>query len=215
MNLQVQNNSFQNDPFAKYSVTGSLFGRQLGFNDSIQNDNFGGAAGVIVDAAGIYAKFSRQSGWPELRVETRVDGTDPRSVILFAVLANYLPTIPGASSSGAYQPSQSYSLRQFGDSVLADGAGLSGVRMDHQGYSYTVHGSAFGKNFDGTDRLTLEMDNTFLGNGGVRINGCGISLEIKRDDFGGPRLSVQGTAGDSAPLAAFTMSLARYLNSAN
>ena len=219
VSLDIQNNSFQNDVFAKYSITGSLFGRPLGFGNSIQNDTFGGTSSVIVDADGFYAKFSKQSGWPELRVETRVDpNSDPRAVVLFSVLANYLPTIPGASSSGGAQPSQSFSLRQFGDSVLVEGAGLSGLRVDRsqgQNYSYTVRGSGFGKNFDGADRLVLELDNAFLGAGGLRIRGCGMDLEIKKDDFGGPRLSVRGTAGDSSAVAAFSMSLARYLNGAN
>lgn len=216
VSLDIQNNSFQNDPFAKYSVSGNMFGRQMGFNNSIQNDTFGGTSSVIVDADGFYAKFSKQSGWPELRVETRVDqGADPRAVVLFSVLANYLPTIPGASSSGGASASQSYTIRQFGDSVQVDGPGLSNVRVDHQNYTYTVHGSGFGKNFDGADKLVLELDGAFLGAGGLRVRGCGMDLEVKRDDFGGPRLGVRGTAGDSGDVAAFSMSLARYLNSAN
>ena len=219
VSADAQNNSFPNDPFAKYSVTGFMFGRSLGFNNSIQNGNFGGTSSVIVDADGIYAKYSRQAGWPELRVETRLDpNADPRAVVLFSVLANYLPAIPGASASGGAQASQSYSLRQFGDSVLVERAGLSGVRVDRsqgQNYTYTVHGSGFGKNFDGADRLVLELDNTFLGAGGLRVRGCGLDLEIKRDDFGGPRLSVRGAAGDSGAIAVFSMSLARYLNGVN
>jgi hypothetical protein len=216
VSLDIQNNSFQNDPFAKYSISGSMFGRPMGFNNSIQNDTFGGTSSVIVDSDGFYAKFSKQSGWPELRVDTRVDqNADPRTVVLFSVLANYLPAIPGASSSGGASASQSYTIRQFGDSVQVDGPGLSNVRVERQNYTYTVHGSGFGKNFDGADRLVLELDSAFLGAGGLRISGCGMDLEVKRDDFGGPRLGVRGTAGDSSPVAAFSMALARYLNGAN
>ncbi len=217
VNLDVQNNSFQNDPFAKYEFRGSMFGRQPDFSDSIQNDEFGGTSGVIVNTQDIYAKFSRQTSFQELRVESRlVPGADPRVVILLSVLANYLPRIPGASSSGGGFPDQNFTLRQFGDSVLADGAGLADVRIERDGssqnYRYTVRGSAFGKNFDGPDSLYLEMDGAFLGAGGVRVRGAGMDLEIKKDDFGGPRLTVRGAAGDSAQLALFTMAVARYLN---
>ncbi|HAT71838.1 MAG TPA: hypothetical protein DCS63_03385 [Elusimicrobia bacterium] len=219
VNLDIQNNSFQNDPFARYSITGSMFGRQLGVNNAISNDNFGGAASVIIDADGVYAKFSKQPGWPELRVETRLAANaDPRAVVLLSVLANYLPPIPGASSPGGSQPTQSYSFRQFGDSVLVEGAGLSNLRVERtqsgQGCRYTVRGSGFGRNFD-SDRLELELDNVFLGAGGTSIRGAGMALEIKREDFGGPRLSVRGIAGDSGPLAAFSLALARHLNGAN
>ena len=90
VSLDIQNNSFQNDAFAKYSITGLMFGNSLGFDDSIQNDNFGGTSSVLVEAGGIYAKFSKQAGWPELRVETRLPANaDPRAVVLLSVLANY------------------------------------------------------------------------------------------------------------------------------
>lgn len=215
VSLDIQNNGFQNDPFAKYSINGIMFGRPTGFNNSIQNDTFGGTYSVIVDAEGFYAKFSRQSGWPELRVDTRVDqNSDPRAVVLLSVLANYLPALTGASANGGMPASQSYTIRQFGDSVQVDGAGLSNVRLERQNYTYTVRGSGFGKDFDGADRLVLELDNVFLGTGGLRVRGCGMDLEVKRDDFGGPRLNVRGTAGDSGAIAAFTLSLARYLNGA-
>ena len=102
--------------------------------------------------------------------------------------------------------------------MLVEGAGLSNLRVERtqsgQGYRYTVRGSGFGKNFD-SDRLELELDNVFLGAGGVSIYGAGMALEIKREDFGGPRIGVRGTAGDSGPLAAFSLALARYLNSVN
>jgi hypothetical protein len=221
VNLDVKNNAFQNDPFAKYDITGSMFGRPLGFGNSIMSDNFGGTSGVLIDAEGIYAKFSQRIGWPELWVETRLDSkSDTRAVVVFSVLANYLPPIPGASSSGGYQPTQSFSLRQFGDMVLVEGSGLSNVRVERmpfggQNYRYTVRGSGFGKNFDGVDKLEFETDGAFLGAGGARIRGCGMDMEIRMDNFGGPGLTVRGTAGDSNPLAAFAMAFVRYVNGGN
>jgi len=218
VNLKVYNDSFPNDPFAKYDIKGSLFGRRLEDGNSITNENFGGTSGVVIDAEGIYARFSKQTGWPELRIETRLaPDADTRAVVLFSVLANYLPKIPGASSfEDDHQPTQSFSLRQFGDTTLVQGPGLLNVRVDRdffgQNYRYTVRGRGFGKDFDGADELKFERDGVFLGTGGARIRGCGMDLEIKIDDFGGRRIIVRGAAGDSNPLAAFAMAFVRYLN---
>lgn len=220
VSLEIKNGGFPNDPYARYEVTGNLFGRQLAAGNSIKHENFGGLAGVQVDAAGMYARFFRQDGWPELNVEARVDpAMDAAGATVFAVLADYLPRINGAAHApGNYQPASRFRLRQFGpDTVLAEGPGLSNLRVERfpwgRGYRYTVRGSGFGRNFDGgADRLEFETDASFLGPKGIRARGCGMNLEIREDGFAGGRILVQGAAGDSADLVVFTAAFLRYLN---
>lgn len=218
VNLEIKNGGFPNDPFAEYAVTGSMFGRQLSSGNSIKNEDFGGTTGVQVDAAGMYVRFFRQAGWPDLEVETRIDqGMDAASAMVFAVLADYLPKINGAAHTpGNYQPTMRFRLRQLGpDTVLADGPGLSSLRVERaplgRGYRYTVRGGGFGKNFDGADKLEFETDAAFLGPTGLRVRGCGINLEIREDSFAGGRIMVQGTSGDSNSLVVFTAAVARYI----
>ena len=218
INLEIKNGGFQNDPYARYEVTGNMFGRQLEAGNSIKYENFGGLTGVQIDAAGIYVRFFRQAGWPDLEAETRIDqNMDAGSTLVFAVLANYLPRINGAAHApGDHKPTMRFQLRQFGpDMVLADGAGLSNVRIDRSrwgnGYRYDVRGSGFGKNFDGADRLTFETDPSFLGPSGLRARGCGLNLEIREEGFAGGRITVLGTAGDSSALVSFVAAFSRYL----
>ncbi len=218
VSLEIKNGGFPNDPFAMYEVTGTLFGRKLSSGNSIKHENFGGRTGVQVDAAGMSARFFRQDGWPELSVEARVDpAMDAAGAMVFAVLAHYLPRINGAAHApGNYQPASRFSLRQLGpDTVLADGQGLSNLRVERfrwgQGYRYTVRGSGFGRNFDGADRLEFETDPSFLGSRGIRARGCGMNLEIREDGFAGGRISVQGDPGDSVDLVVFTAAFIRNL----
>lgn len=218
VNLEIKYGGFPNDTYAKYDVTGNIFGRQLASGNYIKHEDFGGRTGVQIDAAGMYARFFRQAGWPDLNVETRVDqNMDAASAMVFSVLGNYLPKLNGAANMpGNYQPMARFSLRQFGPGmVLVEGQGLSNLRVERvqwgQGYRYTVRGSGFGKNFDGADRLEFETDASYLGQTGLRVRGCGMNLEIRADGFAGNRITVMGTSGDSSALVVFTAAFARYL----
>jgi hypothetical protein len=133
VNLQAENRSFQNAPFGQYDVTGNMFGRRLPPGGAIRSEDFGGMNGVQLDAAGIYARFIRPAGWPELQFEASMaPDTDAGSVLVLGILANYLPSIPGASAAPAgHSPTLSFTLRQFGnDSIQVAGAGVSNVRVD-------------------------------------------------------------------------------------
>lgn len=216
--LEVKNSAFAGDPFAKYDLSGTMFGRKVAPGYSIKHEALGGRTGVQVDSPALYFRQYRQSGWPELHVETRSAGDmDPSGALVLVLLAEHLPRIDGAAHPPSGQPpSAAYSFRQFGeDTTLVEGAGLRNVTVKKMpwggGSRYMVTGSGFGKNFDGADSLELETDPGYLGNGGMRVSGCGMRLEIREDGFGGGRLIVQGAVGDSVPLTLFTAALRQYL----
>jgi len=217
VSLDIKKDPSQTGAFAKYDVEGNMFGSQLGFDNAIKYDSFGNSSAVMIAAKGIYAKLSKQGGWPgDMEIETRLGNkADIRAVAVFFALANYLPRIPEATNPFGENPTMKFKLRKFGNDILVEGTGLSNFRLQQNSLGprvqYAAKGSGFGKNFDGPDKLEIEIDNTFQSRSEYRVRGCGIDLTMTTDSFGGdPRLTVQGTPGDSTPLAAFVMGFAGY-----
>lgn len=207
----------------EYEGTGRLLGREF-FTPPLllRRDTFGSRREWSVEAGEISMSLELFPDWQEMSVKIRRNPSlsEGLASALIALLGAFPTGRPLAAETAVAEPDPgeilSYRFLRGGpDLFYVEGPGIRLHVYRHPwgtGFRYRVRGKGFGVDFDREEELYVETDPTFLGPRGYRIQGSGIALEARHQEFGETSLlQLSGKTTPSGDLSLFAFSLAHYI----